>query len=722
MDTSMDVVETTVDEVLVRAADAAAATNPVNPETETVNTNNNTSNDVNDNRTVSMDISTTNATTTAAADTSSQIEPPSTNLEQTNESSSLSTTEVTTSTEAIITEQSGEGKDDVKQLLKRKLTSPENGDTTMPDEDEAVPAKQMSTSSDLSEEAKTIQTPTEKEIVTTTAATVSEPSTQNIAVTKEPPPDLQALLADDTFRSNLLTKTNEQLRKQLCVAKLASLSQIRSKCISNLTEQFYLEQNLNYLDYEKWRSTLNSRSNPFVQNYIEKNYENHATIYQLEQSVIAKFGLSGGGPLVEQTNTTRSAKSSMPHTLSLTKLDVDKGRSVSERAKHEAHILKRIAELRKDGLWSLKRLPKLVEPTRPKTHWDYLLDEMSWMATDFQQERKWKINCCRKLSLAVQKHFREKQLRADLAEKEESRRLRKQAQLVAREINQFWKNIEKIVKYKQNTLLEEKRKETMSLRLNMIVDQTEKYSSWLMESFNQPTDAASTSTAVVVAPTKSSLPKIEEADTAMDENSNSEEGDDESDTDAESESSTSDNESTIEAEENENTNAASKANVYDEIERLRLESELPLEDLLKDYKIDQSYFNKENQPIAGGEDSESDMTDDEDDTDVSSGDMTEEEDDEETIEAEEKQLREKEYNVQNELDELNADNSLSLEELLAKFAPRQPASAAVTVKVTDEASSAPIASSTEAGNDTNDVTANDTSTKTANEASTTGNF
>ncbi|NWJ02106.1 EP400 protein, partial [Crypturellus undulatus] len=56
----------------------------------------------------------------------------------------------------------------------------------------------------------------------------------------------------------------------------------------------------------------------------------------------------------------------------------------------ENQIHQRIAELRKEGLWSLRRLPKLQEAPRPKSHWDYLLEEMQWMATDFAQERKWK--------------------------------------------------------------------------------------------------------------------------------------------------------------------------------------------------------------------------------------------------------------------------------------------------------------------------------------------
>ncbi|NWH79810.1 EP400 protein, partial [Piaya cayana] len=63
----------------------------------------------------------------------------------------------------------------------------------------------------------------------------------------------------------------------------------------------------------------------------------------------------------------------------------------------ENQIHQRIAELRKEGLWSLRRLPKLQEAPRPKSHWDYLLEEMQWMATDFAQERMWKMATAKKV-------------------------------------------------------------------------------------------------------------------------------------------------------------------------------------------------------------------------------------------------------------------------------------------------------------------------------------
>lgn len=49
-----------------------------------------------------------------------------------------------------------------------------------------------------------------------------------------------------------------------------------------------------------------------------------------------------------------------------------------------------------------------------------------------------------------------------------------------------------MVEYKQQTRLEEKRKKALDQHLNFIVDQTEKYSSWLTEGLNKPEGTQST--------------------------------------------------------------------------------------------------------------------------------------------------------------------------------------------------------------------------------------
>jgi hypothetical protein len=67
----------------------------------------------------------------------------------------------------------------------------------------------------------------------------------------------------------------------------------------------------------------------------------------------------------------------------------------------EAYVMQRIAELQREGLWSEKRLPKVQEPPRVKAHWDYLIEEMIWLAADFAQERKWKKAAAKKVSFFV---------------------------------------------------------------------------------------------------------------------------------------------------------------------------------------------------------------------------------------------------------------------------------------------------------------------------------
>ncbi|NWW05686.1 EP400 protein, partial [Oreocharis arfaki] len=60
----------------------------------------------------------------------------------------------------------------------------------------------------------------------------------------------------------------------------------------------------------------------------------------------------------------------------------------------ENEILQRITALKKEGLWSLKRLPKLHEVPQHKSHHGYLLEEMQWMATDFFSRKKMKDDNC----------------------------------------------------------------------------------------------------------------------------------------------------------------------------------------------------------------------------------------------------------------------------------------------------------------------------------------
>uniref|UniRef100_A0A8C1WQG6 E1A binding protein p400 n=1 Tax=Cyprinus carpio TaxID=7962 RepID=A0A8C1WQG6_CYPCA len=116
----------------------------------------------------------------------------------------------------------------------------------------------------------------------------------------------------------------------------------------------------------------------------------------------------------------------------------------AEQAKLESHVHQRIAELRKEGQWSASRLPKLQEACRPKSQWDYLLEEMQWMAADFAQERRWKMAAAKKLVRTCARYHVEQKKTEEREKREEEMRLRHIASTIARGVDYFWSNIEQV--------------------------------------------------------------------------------------------------------------------------------------------------------------------------------------------------------------------------------------------------------------------------------------
>ncbi|KAJ3309740.1 chromatin modification- protein VID21 [Boothiomyces sp. JEL0838] len=55
------------------------------------------------------------------------------------------------------------------------------------------------------------------------------------------------------------------------------------------------------------------------------------------------------------------------------------------------NVIDQIDHLKQDSMWSLKQIKPQVMPPREKCQWDYMLEEMEWLAVDFREERKWKI-------------------------------------------------------------------------------------------------------------------------------------------------------------------------------------------------------------------------------------------------------------------------------------------------------------------------------------------
>ncbi|XP_066433222.1 helicase SRCAP isoform X2 [Eleutherodactylus coqui] len=356
----------------------------------------------------------------------------------------------------------------------------------------------------------------------------------------------------------------------------------------------------------------------------------------------------------------------------------DNHTEIAEQAKHEAEIENRIAELRKEGFWTPRRLSKFPEPTRPKVHWDYLCEEMQWLSADFGQERRWKRGVARRVVRMVARHHEELKQKEERARREEQAKLRRIATSIAKEVRQFWSNVEKVVQFKQQSRLEEKRKKALDLQLDFIVGQTEKYSDLLSQSLNEAIPVSKTSSSCVgssqggslrTSPAPSICQKVAKGDgDFLPHESADEEEDDEE---------------TIEIEEQQEGNDAEAHRL--ELELLKRESELSLDELLQNLPpeiLQEDSLTQE--PISSDEESEQeeeeaeqeDKVGEEDDEFTANEDDAEDEED--TIAAEEEMAGQQDH--VEELSQLAREGEMSLEELLLKYSvlPSEQESASVS--------------------------------------------
>ncbi|XP_063676027.1 helicase SRCAP-like isoform X3 [Bolinopsis microptera] len=237
---------------------------------------------------------------------------------------------------------------------------------------------------------------------------------------------------------------------------------------NHLAELFFLHNDGNLLDINLWTN----QSNPFLENYIQqiKCASTDALPDLLEQVPT--------GHVMPKVEVKKEEHSSTPFMSSMAALSEG---GVIEKAKHEALIVQQVAVLKQQGMWSLKRLPKVKEPDKIKCHWDYLLEEMQWLATDFSQERKWKKAAAKKQAYAVAKVFEEKEAAKRRQMVEQEKKLKKIAHNIAKDVMKMWSGVEKVHKFKQESHLEERRRKLMDTHLNIIVGQTEQFSSWLAQ-------------------------------------------------------------------------------------------------------------------------------------------------------------------------------------------------------------------------------------------------
>ncbi|KAL3698910.1 hypothetical protein R1sor_012986 [Riccia sorocarpa] len=123
--------------------------------------------------------------------------------------------------------------------------------------------------------------------------------------------------------------------------------------------------------------------------------------------------------------------------------------SAKARKAHEDYILEEaeiIKNTSKETAEWAKRSP-FPELTRRKSHWEYVLQEMAWMANDFMQERLWKLAAASQFS----RWIAQQRSQSDFQKAEIKRRQKRVARVLANAVNEFWRLVESKM-YRENSM------------------------------------------------------------------------------------------------------------------------------------------------------------------------------------------------------------------------------------------------------------------------------
>ncbi|KAJ8767933.1 hypothetical protein K2173_020873 [Erythroxylum novogranatense] len=242
-----------------------------------------------------------------------------------------------------------------------------------------------------------------------------------------------------------------------------------------------------------------------------------------------------------------------------------------------------------------KALEAPREPRRPKTHWDHVLEEMIWLSKDFESERKWKLAQAKKVALRASKGMVDQVTRGERKLKEEEQRLRKVALNISKDVKKFWTKIEKLVLYKHQMELDEKKKKALDKQLEFLLGQTERYSTMLAENLVDKPYLPHP----VLNQTGISERESDEKDSDGPSKSSDEPqlyaAENDEDFDVQSEDESEDDEHTIEEDEA----LITEEERQEELAALQNEIDLPVEELLKRYSAKE---------VSGGSDSEKSET------------------------------------------------------------------------------------------------------------------
>ncbi|GMI15175.1 hypothetical protein TrVE_jg7582, partial [Triparma verrucosa] len=109
------------------------------------------------------------------------------------------------------------------------------------------------------------------------------------------------------------------------------------------------------------------------------------------------------------------------------------------------------------------------------TYYDFLLKEMMWLSEDFSAERNRHKMSARKLSNAVKLYHSNKEQREQRQASQQLNKTKSIAKKLSRDVKSFWAKIERVITYKQKVSADESRRKDMDKHLVFLVKQTEKY-------------------------------------------------------------------------------------------------------------------------------------------------------------------------------------------------------------------------------------------------------
>ncbi|XP_072289595.1 E1A-binding protein p400 isoform X2 [Eucyclogobius newberryi] len=326
------------------------------------------------------------------------------------------------------------------------------------------------------------------------------PPVQNAASLHTPPPQLPSRLPQGTLpmaslplalpqQAQLIDGTGQpgaQLQAQVKVqpsgpvmAQMNPHAQLQAQLQQQLHLQLQPSQQQPQAILQTGQATVTLARPATEPNQVQRIMTNSmasASPGSLSNAVSAPHNAVTARPLGSSTNSSSQSKLTGTNGISSVKIggfcqsgsmqtsqDGSQDKQI-EQAKLESQVHQRISELRKEGQWSSSRLPKLMEASRPKSHWDYLLEEMQWMAADFAQERRWKEAAAKKLVRTCARYHQERKKSEERSKTNQETHLRHIASTIAREVEFFWSNIEQVVEIKLQFHMYDKRLKALRLQ------------------------------------------------------------------------------------------------------------------------------------------------------------------------------------------------------------------------------------------------------------------